>query len=121
MQKILFAAFAAASLFAAPAFAQSGTNSDHTTSNNQNPSGNVAPNQTAAQIRQKIANDLEQNGFTQVHVVPNSFLVHAVNKQGEPMVMIIDPDSVFSVTEAGPNRSAKNTNTNTGAAKTTQQ
>ncbi len=92
---------AAALLLAAPAFAQS---SSSTHSSNSSPSSSSSSSMSAsdvAQLRQKIKHDLEQDGFTNVHVVPDSFLVNAQNKQGQPVVMIINPNSVFSVTQVG--------------------
>jgi len=53
-------------------------------------------------LQQKITADLQNDGYRDVRVMPNSFLVHATNKQGQAVVMIINPDSVFAVTEIGP-------------------
>ena len=52
-------------------------------------------------IRQHVAQDLQQAGFTDVHVMPESFLVRAKDKRGEPVMMVINPDSVTAVTEVG--------------------
>lgn len=54
-----------------------------------------------ANIRQQIKGQLEAEGFTNVHVIPDSFLVNARNKDGQTVVMIINPHSVFSMTEVG--------------------
>ncbi|MBV8399239.1 MAG: hypothetical protein JOZ17_10920 [Acetobacteraceae bacterium] len=54
-------------------------------------------------IRQRIKQDLEQAGFTNVQVMPESFLVRAHDRQGRPVMMVINPDSVVGVTEMGGN------------------
>src|SRR5579875_3288174 len=112
----LAAALAAASMLAVPAFAQTtatqpNTGSSYSRTSSQNGSSTMSPQQTM-QLRRKIKSDLQQSGFTDIHVVPDSFLVRAVNKQGEPVVMIINPNSVFSVTQmssAGSNRAGNGT------------
>ncbi|MDJ0387838.1 hypothetical protein QMO56_06905 [Roseomonas sp. E05] len=45
--------------------------------------------------------DLEQAGFTNVRVMPQSFLVRANDKQGRPVMMVINPDSITAVTAVG--------------------
>ena len=110
MQKTFLALTAAASLLAVPALAQS--NQSNSTQSNQANSGSSAAGQSSSQagasqqmsqadltqLQHKITSDLQQDGYKNVRVVPNSFLVHAENKQGHPVVMIINPDSVFAMT-----------------------
>jgi hypothetical protein len=108
MQKLMIAALGAVSLLAAPAFAASSTSSSSDASNKSMPNADSAGTNTGAatgnlEMRTKISTDLEQQGFKNVHVIADSFLVHAENKQGQPVVMIINPDSVFSMTEMGAN------------------
>jgi len=112
MQKSLIAALGAAALFAVPAFAAS------TPSTETNPPGSTAtapaagtttpnastpmpraPGSSLGGMRQKITAELTKDGFKNVEVVADSFLVHAINQDGEPVVMIINPDSVFAVTK----------------------
>jgi hypothetical protein len=80
-------------------------------------------------VQQKITHDLTSDGYTNVQVVPNSFLVHATDKRNQPVVMIINPDSVFAVTEL-PNKQANNAgnpnggsshNSSLGSSTTTHQ
>lgn len=104
MNKLALAAFGAASLLAVPCFAQSSTASsaNTTSSGNTTSGGNTSGSQMSpAQARQQITQNLQKDGFTDVHVIPDSFLVHAQNKEGQPVVMIINPNSVFSVTQVG--------------------
>ena len=68
--------------------------------------GAVAPpatNNTSAQTTQSIPQELRQkltaDGFTEVHIMPSSFLVSAKNKSGESVLMRIGPDSMTVLTE----------------------
>ena len=93
-----------ASLLAVPALAAD------TSSNSPSPAAtsNAQPTQNLpAQIRSK----LEQDGFTDVNVVPGSFLVSAKDKGGDPVTMIIGPNSMMMLTQV-PNSA----NSTTGSA-----
>jgi hypothetical protein len=104
MRKSLVAAIAAASLLSVPAFAQTNAATPSTPA----PATRSGSPSTAStmQAREKIMHDLQQDGFKNIRVAPESFLIHAENKQGEPVVMIINPDSVFSMTEVATTASA---------------
>ena len=52
-------------------------------------------------IRQTLRNDLEKAGFTDITMMPGSFLVQAKNKAGEPVMMMIKPNSVAEVVDVG--------------------
>jgi len=41
--------------------------------------------------------DMQQAGFTDVTIRPDSFLVQAKDKSGNPVTMMIDPDSVTEI------------------------
>ena len=90
-----------ASAFAVPAFA-AGSN---TKSSQDNPSANHQSGQTqnpnAAQIATKLRQSLGHAGFSDVHVMPQSFLVRAKDQDGNPVMMVVNPDSVTSVTALG--------------------
>ncbi|HJS84536.1 MAG TPA: hypothetical protein VJ779_03680 [Acetobacteraceae bacterium] len=93
---------AALALAAAPAFAQ--TNTPAGSQTNQSGAGAASASQMGGQnatIRQHIAQQLSQAGFTDVHVMPESFLVRAKNPQGYPVLMVINPDSITAVTAVG--------------------
>jgi hypothetical protein len=53
----------------------------------------------AQTIQQQVQNKLQQAGFTDVQIMPSSFLVRAKDKDGNPVMMVISPDSVTTVTE----------------------
>ncbi len=62
---------------------------------NQGTSGRAMP----AQIEKK----LKDQGFTDVQVVPSSYIVSAKDKQGDPVTMVIGPRSMtmFTTISAG--------------------
>ena len=53
-------------------------------------------------IQQRLSQDLQRAGFRDIHIMPESFLVRAKNKDGMPVMMIINPDSVTAITEVTP-------------------
>lgn len=84
--------------FALPAMAQQASTSP--------PAGTPAPGQqqsaskspSGATIQTQLTQDLDKAGFTHVEVMPESFLVRAQDKEGRPVIMVINPDSVTSLT-----------------------
>ena len=61
---------------------------------------NAAPNpQGPAHLSQKLRDDLAKAGFTHITIMPSSFLVRAKDSQGNPVMMIINPDSLTEVTD----------------------
>lgn len=96
MRIVLSAAAAVGLLCAVPAMAQttgstSPTNPNTSTAATDTP---VAP----GTMQRDVKNDLEKAGFTDVKVMPSSFLVRAKDKQGRPVMMVINPDSVTEIT-----------------------
>jgi hypothetical protein len=57
---------------------------------------NGAPN---ARISQRLHDDLTKAGFTDITIMPSSFLVRAKDSQGNPVMMVINPDSFTEMTE----------------------
>jgi hypothetical protein len=53
----------------------------------------------AQTIQQQVQNNLQQAGFTDIQMMPSSFLVRAKDSAGNPVIMVISPDSVTAVTE----------------------
>lgn len=82
----------------APGAALAQSASSSTDSNKMASSG-----QQAQSLPQQIQSKLRDQGFTNVEVVPGSFLVSAKDKQGDPVTMIIGPNSmtVFSLHTSG--------------------
>ena len=72
------------------------------------------PPQKQQSMGSQVKSNLEQAGFTDVQVMPSSFLVRAKDKDGNPVMMVINPDSMTSVTEiSGGQRSSATTGSGT--------
>ena len=65
-----------------------------TSAQNATPDG-----QTPAHLSQKLRDDLTKAGFTDITIMPSSFVVRAKDSQGHPVMMVINPDSLTKVTE----------------------
>jgi hypothetical protein len=88
MHKFYIPAIAAAGLFALPALAAAGNTSD---------SSNTTP-QTTTQIQQQLHQDLSKAGYSDIQIMPGSFLVRAKDKQGNQTEMMISPHSMTEIT-----------------------
>ncbi len=55
--------------------------------------------QSQQPIQQQVRKNLQQAGFTDIQLMPSSFLVRAKDKNGNQVMMVINPDSVTAVTE----------------------
>src|SRR5262249_41258407 len=84
---------------------------NHQTDANANPSatnrwspneanGNSATTPGNMHIAQKLRADLTKAGYTDINIMPSSFFVQAKNSEGNPVTMMISPDSVTALTEA---------------------
>ena len=67
-------------------------------SNNTNP---ASANQSAQKERAgtNLQNMLQKSGYTDIRVSPTSFMVHAKDSDGNPVVMSISPDAFTEVTD----------------------
>ena len=110
MKRILTGA-AMLALFAAPAFAQSPTSSSP--SGAQSSTTSTSTQNTAAS--QKIKQDLQGAGFTDIKVVAQSFVVQAKSKDGDPVLMTIGPRGM-SVFEAMNSKESASDQSTTGSA-----
>ncbi|MGD0723407.1 MAG: hypothetical protein ABR970_20440 [Roseiarcus sp.] len=72
-----------------------------------------------ASLRQHVQDNLAKAGFTDIKVMPESFLVRAKDQQGNPVMMVINPDSFTEVTTiAGKSASAATGKEEPGASTT---
>ncbi len=106
MRTLILTSAALALAVAAPAFATS----DTATGPSMNPSGmtgsangsaqmnNPATGPGTAALQRKIHGELSRAGFTDIHVMPQSFLVRAKDSSGNPVMMVINPNSVTAIT-----------------------
>src|SRR3569832_1684873 len=86
-----------ASSFAFPALAVDNSTNTATTPN---------ATQTTQNLPAEIRSKLEQDGFTDVNVVPGSFLVSAKDKSGDPVTMVIGPNSMMMLTQVPSSKNA---------------
>lgn len=84
---------------AMPAFAATNTTANEA-GTNQSANAQSTPSMP---LQHKIRQELAQGGFTDIQVMPQSFLVRAKDRDGNPVMMMINPNSVTAVT-AIPNK-----------------
>jgi len=80
------------------------------------PAANKASAQSTQSIPQELRQKLTADGYTEVKIMPSSFLVSAKNKGGDPVMMRIGPDSMTVLTEQPVAQT-----TGSGAASTTSK
>jgi Protein of unknown function (DUF1236) len=88
-------------LLAGPAMAQN--------AGSQGQSPTAEPGQSAqpnANLQQEVRENLAKAGFTDIQVMPESFLVRAKDQTGNPIMMVINPDSFTAVTQLSNDQSA---------------
>jgi len=71
-------------------------------------------------IRQELQDQLDKAGYTAVKITPSSFFVEAKDKQGNPVQMVIGPDSFTEIT-ALPAKTASATPQQTPKVNSTQK
>jgi hypothetical protein len=69
-------------------------------------------------MREQVQQNLSKAGFTDIKVMPESFLVRAKDPSGNPVMMVINPDSVTAVTY-GTNSNNNNNTTNSNGTPNT--
>ena len=82
------------------AFAQTSTQSPSSSSITANTTGSSSTSQAGAanSVPQEIQSRLTAKGFSDVKVVPGSYLVSAKDKDGDSVTMIIGPHSMTMFT-----------------------
>jgi hypothetical protein len=95
MKKTILGVGASLVLFSAALAADNATVS----SNPQPPQGT----DNISGIRQQLQDQLTKAGYSDVKIVPSSFFVEAKDKNGNPVQMVISPDSITAVAYVTPN------------------
>lgn len=115
IRTILASTALTAALIAGPALAADNTTTNATTS------GQAMQAQTSAQGSQNVPQELKQKlasqGFSDVKVVPGSYIVSAKDKDGNPVTMIIGPNSMTVFALSSPDNMSSTDNTTTGSIK----
>jgi hypothetical protein len=99
-------------IFTPCAFAQSQSTVPQSTPPQQQ---NASSGQNLA-AAQKISQDLQNAGFTDVKVVAESFVVQAKSKDGDPVLMTIGPHGMSVFEAMNTNKSATAPGSTTGSA-----
>jgi sporulation protein YlmC with PRC-barrel domain len=68
-----------------------------TTNNAQNDNANQPA--ASQHLRANLRNMLEKSGYKDIRVAPTSFMVHARDSDGNPVMMTVSPDSFTEVTD----------------------
>ena len=95
---------AAAFLLATAIGASAQTGSPAVNAGRSAAAGNSSPTaqaQTSAAnepLRQQVQANLTKAGFTDIKIMPTSFMVRAKDQSGNPVMMVINPDSFTEVT-----------------------
>jgi hypothetical protein len=85
----------------------------HAQSRSTTPQSTMSPpvqsttGQNAQSVPQELQQKLTSEGFTDVKIVPDSFLVSAKDKQGYPVTMLIGPNSLTVFTMIEENQKGK--------------
>ena len=66
----------------------------------------MSSSQGSQSLPQEIRQKLQNNGYTDVKVVPSSFLVEAKDKSGDPVMMMIGPHMTTIITQMSSNESS---------------
>ena len=92
---------------------QNSTNTDQSAVYNGNSNGDAAMH-----IGRALRAELTKSGFKNINIVPTSFMVRAMDSQGNPVMMVVSPDSVTAIMQEDADANTANTrNPNaTGAA-----
>src|SRR5262249_51449752 len=79
------------------AFAQPGNNQAGNNGTNLDQGKSAQNTNSASDLPDQVKNDLKQAGFSDVQVVPQSFLVRAKDKNGQPIMMLISGNSIMAI------------------------
>jgi hypothetical protein len=99
MRPSLIATGTALLLCTTAAFAQTNAPATSTAA----PSANVTADSanTTTSLRDSVRGMLQKSGFTDISMMPSSFMIRARDQQGNPVVMSVSPDSVTEISELG--------------------
>lgn len=107
MKFLVIPALAVAFTLSGPALAQTQNgNTQNENAQNQPAGGSMSaqgsndqsPENTVLSVN-KIKQDLQKAGFTDVRILADSFVVQAKDKDGNPTVMTLSPSGVFAISE----------------------
>ena len=94
--------------------ASSAPKSGATTGAMKNTSAMNGQHPGSSKIVQKMRNDLSKAGFTDIQIMPSSFLVRGKDSSGNPVMMVVNPDSITAITEENSNAKSANNSSHMG-------
>lgn len=115
MRQFSIPAFAAVGLLALPALVALPALA--ATTGSTEPSATTTKDTT--QVQQQLRQDLSKAGYSDIRIMPGSFLVQAKDRQGNETEMMISPHSMTEVTAMGTSDSTTH-NGNNGSASADQ-
>ena len=105
MNKITTLTTTALLLCSAAAMAQTSTQGAAQSPAQPPAAGQMSPSSTSpantTTVREQMSSALKQAGFTDIHIVPDSYLVQAKDKSGNPVAMFVGPNSVTEMVAEG--------------------
>jgi hypothetical protein len=120
MRLSVLAAGTALLLVPAAAFAQSNTTPANTAPATQSDSNQNSA--TAVPLRTHVRDMLQSSGFSDIRIMPSSFMIRAKDQDGNPVVMSVSPDSVTEVAELGtPSTNGANGSSDSASPASSQQ
>lgn len=76
-------------------------------------SANNSDQHNTGKARQELTQMLQKSGYTDIRVAPTSFMVRAKDKNGDPIVMSISPDSFTELTAVNDSQGGNDRSSNT--------
>ena len=101
MRLSLLATGTALLLCTTAAIAQTNTPNASTLRPAANSAGDSTKTTTTPPLRDNIRGMLQKSGFTDISVMPSSFMIRANDQEGNPVVMSVSPDSVTEISAIG--------------------
>ena len=108
MRRVLITVAALGLATAIPASAQQ-SGSSQTPSGAQSQASKSTSNQPQAMTQQKVRENLQKAGFSDLTIVDAAYLVHAKTADGDPVVMFIDPPNMNTGSAQSGNTGASGT------------
>lgn len=109
---------ATAALILSAGLASAATTTSRAPTNGQNQTNAQTNAGSTHNVRQQIEDNLTKAGFTDIKIMPESFLIRAKDKNGNPMMMVVNPDSVTEIQAVGMNNSNAKANAQSNNAAT---
>lgn len=112
---LLSVALGTTAFAAGPGAMDSTKNAGGTGSSAQQTTGSAQNSQSAQNLPQQIRSKLQNSGFTDITVVPQTFAVSAKDRDGDPVMMMIGPQTM-TIIQAMSNGDQQTTGSGSGSS-----